>query len=70
MTDVYWATSKDGGNTWHNERISESPFTPEATVFFGDYNNITAHNGIVRPIWTRLQDGRLSIHTAIINLHP
>lgn len=70
MTDVYWATSKDGGNTWHNERISESPFTPEATVFFGDYNNITAHNGVVRPIWTRLQDGRLSIHTAIINLHP
>jgi hypothetical protein len=54
--------------SWSNECISASPFVPDATVFFGDYNNITAHNGVVRPIWTRLHDGRLSIMTALINL--
>lgn len=66
QTDVYLATSKDGGETWKNERISESPFTPEEKVFFGDYNDIAAHKGMVRPIWTRLQDGKLSVHTALI----
>ena len=36
-------------------------------MFFGDYNNITAHNGVIRPIWTRLHEGDLSVWTAIIN---
>jgi hypothetical protein len=65
-TEVYWASSVDGGSTWKNERISESPFVPESSVFFGDYNNISAHDGVVRPIWTRLHNGRLSVMTALI----
>jgi hypothetical protein len=66
-TDVFMARSTDGGITWLNERISESPFTPIAAPFFGDYSNISAHNGVIRPIWTRLQ-GNTSIWTAIINI--
>jgi hypothetical protein len=67
-TDVYLASSKDGGLTWLNERISESPFTPLEGVFFGDYNNISAYNGVVRPIWTRMDaEGGRSVITAIIN---
>lgn len=66
QTDVYLATSNDGGKTWINERISEKPFTPVASVFFGDYNNISAHNGIVRPIWARYENEKLSIWTALI----
>ena len=66
QTDVYLATSSDGGETWINERISEAPFTPTSEVFFGDYNNISAHKGMVRPIWTHLENGKLSIRTAII----
>ncbi len=62
-TDVYMAMSKDGGQTFINRRISESPFTPNKGVFFGDYTNIVAHNGIIRPIWTRLEAGDLSIWT-------
>jgi hypothetical protein len=62
-TDVYLAVSKDGGNTFINRKISESPFMPNDGVFFGDYTNITVHNGIVRPIWTRLDGGKLSIWT-------
>lgn len=49
-TEVYMAYSKDGGKTWKNEKISEKPFTPNDQVFFGDYNDIDAYNGIVRPI--------------------
>ncbi len=69
QTDVYMAVSKDGGNTFFNFRISESPFVPVSTVFFGDYNNITAHNNVIRPIWTRLQNTDLSIWTAIIDMN-
>ncbi len=65
-TDVYMAVSKDGGATFSNEKISESPFDPSKWVFFGDYNHISAHNGVVRPIWTRLDKGVLSVWTAII----
>ena len=66
-TDVYIARSVDGGEHFQNIKISESPFLPYSNVFFGDYTNITAYNGEVRPIWTRLQNGDLSVLTAIIN---
>jgi len=62
-TDVYLAVSTDGGETFINRKISESPFFPNDGVFFGDYTNITVVNGIVRPIWTRLNNGQLSIWT-------
>lgn len=64
-TDVYLATSEDGGETFKNIKISESPFKPTSAVFFGDYNNIVAHNGIIRPIWTRLDGSHYSIWTDI-----
>ncbi|WP_347373008.1 T9SS type A sorting domain-containing protein [Aequorivita sp. Q41] len=64
-TDVYMAYSLDGGNTITNKKISESPFVPNAGVFFGDYTNIIAHNNVVRPVWTRLQGAELSIWTDV-----
>ncbi len=64
-TDVYLAYSLDGGATFVNKKISESPFIPNAGVFFGDYTNITVHNNIVRPIWARLDGGQLSVWTDI-----
>lgn len=67
-TDVYLAISKDGGQTFENHKISKSPFLPNPSIFFGDYTNISAHNGIVRPIWTRLNNDSLSVWTALINL--
>jgi hypothetical protein len=62
-TDVYMAATTDGGQTFINRKISESPFVPVSNIFFGDYTNIVAHNGIIRPIWTRLNNGQLSIWT-------
>ncbi|MCB0572514.1 MAG: exo-alpha-sialidase [Phaeodactylibacter sp.] len=67
-TDVYLAFSTDGGQSFTNRRISESPFTPTTDVFFGDYNDISAENGHVRPIWTRLENGKLSVWTAIVEV--
>lgn len=66
-TDVYLATSYDGGETFENVKISESSFMPGATVFFGDYINIAAYNGYVHPIWARMDYGNLSIWTAVIH---
>jgi hypothetical protein len=66
QTDVYLAYSKDGGNTFKNIKISESPFTPSDKVFFGDYTNIAAHKGIITPIWTRMDNDKTSVWTSII----
>ncbi len=65
-TDVYMAVSTDGGETFKNFKVSESPFVPESSFFFGDYTNVTAHNGVVRPIWARLHNAELSIWTALV----
>jgi hypothetical protein len=67
LTHVYMAVSRDGGETFHNFPVSESPFNPDASIFFGDYTHIAAHNSIVRPIWTRLHNGQLSIMTALVD---
>lgn len=66
-TDVYMAMSSDGGETFTNFRISESPFYPNAGVFFGDYTFITAYDNVIRPIWTRLHNSSRSIWTAIVD---
>ena len=49
QTDVFLAVSRDGGNTFSNHRISESPFTPYEWVFMGDYSNVAALGEIIRP---------------------
>lgn len=66
-TDVYLAYSFDGGQTFTNAKVSEKPFTPSTNLFLGDYNNISAYDGVVRPIWTRLDGNNTSILTALIN---
>lgn len=66
-TDVYMAYSTDGGYNFQEEKISESPFVPEDGKFFGDYTNIAAHKGVITPIWARMDDGKTSIWTAVIN---
>jgi len=67
QTDVFMARSTDGGETFTNFKVSSTPFTPQSSVFFGDYTNVTAFNGKVRPIWTRLDNTSLSLYTAIVD---
>lgn len=66
-TNVYLARSDDGGETFKNFRISESSFTPNANIFFGDYTGIAAYNRKVYPIWMRMQGNLMSVWTAPID---
>lgn len=67
-TDVYLAYSTDAAETFTNIKISKSSFTPTIGGFFGDYNDISAYNGTVRPIWTRLDANVQSVWTALIDV--
>jgi hypothetical protein len=67
-TDVYMAVSTDGGESFINFRVSEQSFVPSSGIFFGDYTNISVHNNVVRPIWTRLHNSQLSVWTAIVDV--
>lgn len=67
-TDVYLAISTDGGETFSNEKISQTPFEPNSDIYMGDYINIIAYGNFIRPIWTSYEDGSLSILTSIIDL--
>jgi len=66
-TDVYLARSTDGGLSFDNKKVNSKSFTPNEMIFFGDYNDISAHDGIVRPIWTQLDQSGLSVWTSIID---
>jgi len=66
QTDVFMALSQDGGESFKNFRISESPFLPTSGFFFGDYTNLAVHNNVVRPIWARLESSNLSIWSALV----
>ena len=66
-TEVYVASSYDGGVSWENLKVSRKSFRPDPKSFFGDYNNISAYDGVVRPIWTRNDDGILGVWTAILD---
>ena len=66
LTDVYVVRSTDGGETFENIKVSQSSFEPRASVFFGDYTNITAWNKKIYPIWMRLNNDSLSVWTVSI----
>jgi hypothetical protein len=66
-TDVYLAISDDGGETFINYRISDSPFVPYATLFFGHYIGISAHNDHVFATWMRMDAGELTLWGASID---
>ncbi len=67
QTDVYLSVSKDGGESFKDYKISEHSFLPNPEMFFGDYTNISALDGEVRPIWTHLDNRKISLFTAIIS---
>jgi len=67
LIEVHLSVSRDGSNTFSDYIISEKPFSPKGSNFFGDYNNISTYNGIIRPIWTQAKDGYVSVWTALIN---
>ncbi|MFN6013576.1 MAG: sialidase family protein [Flavobacteriales bacterium] len=65
-TDVYVSMSTDGGKTFHDAKINDTPFIPNEKVFFGDYLNIAAVNGVIRPIWPRMDVGKISLLVTLL----
>ena len=66
-TNTYLSKSVDGGQTWSEWQINDEPFFPASTVFMGDYNHVSAQNGIVRPIWTEMNGLKKSVWTYLHN---
>lgn len=67
QTDVYLAYSRDGGQTIIEHKISEKPFLPDGEIFFGDYLNIAAVKGIIRPIWPSMHNQNIRLHVALVD---
>lgn len=67
FTDVFLAASFDGGETFADMKISKEAFLPSENIFFGDYTNIAAVKGVIRPIWTTMHFGKIGLNTALIN---
>ena len=67
LIEVHLSVSKNGTKSFKDYVISKKPFNPKGANFFGDYNNIIAYNGIIRPIWTQVENGLVSVWTALIN---
>ena len=65
-TDVTLSYSHDGGLTGKSERLNQRPSMLRGSINIGDYINISAYNGMVRPIWTEYYDGVSSIWTALL----
>jgi hypothetical protein len=61
QTDVYLARSTDGGNSFKEYKISETPFTPNKAIFFGDYINVNSYNNFTACIWQRMDNKVLSV---------
>ena len=66
-TDVYLAVSDDGGETFSNYKISDTPFIPFSTVFFGHYIGVSAHNNKVIATWMSMDNGHLTLWGAPID---
>ncbi len=65
-TDVYLAYSTNGGASFTNKLISETPFTPEEGEMSAARISISAHKGVIAPIWTRMDGDKTSVWTAVI----
>jgi hypothetical protein len=65
-TDVYLAFSKDAGATFRNVKISAVPFISDPAVPIGNYISISAHNGVITPIWTRTENGKSAVWMSVI----
>ena len=64
-TDVFLATSFDGGVTFKTIKVSKSAFV--ANNFLGDYMSIIAFNRHIYPVWVRNESiVRTSIWTALV----
>lgn len=66
-TEVYLSTSRDGGKTFTDTKLSRKPFVPIPDLFFGDYLNIDAVQGEIRAIWPVIKKEAIRLEVGCIN---
>ena len=64
---TYYSRSTDGGHTWSHLPIQKTGFQAKPGVFFGDYNHIAAHKGVVYAVWTEQHQGVNSVWCISLN---
>jgi len=65
--EVYLARSTDGGLTFTEHRMSDSPFVPVGGRFFGDYIGISAFAGRVACLWPRAEPEADVLRSVVID---
>jgi hypothetical protein len=60
-TETYMSYSTDGGETFTDIELSAQSFTPIPDLFFGDYLNIDAVNGIIYAVWPRIEKDHIEL---------
>ena len=63
-TEVVMSRSDDGGETFETYKLSQQSFTPTETIFFGDYIDIDAYNGIIYASWMKMDQELRSVWCA------
>ncbi|HWA34102.1 MAG TPA: hypothetical protein VG737_08240, partial [Cyclobacteriaceae bacterium] len=58
--------SKDGGNNFHQTRITGTPFIPGAENRVNPFTGISAHAGTIAITWTQIDEDKASVWTAIV----
>jgi photosystem II stability/assembly factor-like uncharacterized protein len=66
QTDVILSYSTDSGSSFKSVKISETPFAADGATLTGNLTNISAHRGIIAPVWTRVDGSEASIWSSII----
>jgi hypothetical protein len=67
QTDVYLSASFDGGRTFDDFKLTDKPFTPDKGFFCGDYLNIAAVSGVIRPIWPFIDHDKATLWVSLIS---
>jgi hypothetical protein len=67
QTDVYLSASYDGGETFHDFKLNNKPFTPTEDQFLGDYLNIAAVDGVIRPIYPRMDHSKMTLWVTLVS---
>lgn len=63
-TAVYLAWSDDGGNNFHNKKISTESFIGEATFPARGYTGLAVQKGIIAAVWVQDLNGKPAVFTA------
>ena len=73
--NTYLALSNDGGTSWVNINISDSPQRPVplpgyAEGYFGDYLSVSSQSGVIYPFWMDNRSGVSQIYTSKVTAGP